>query len=224
MLVDVKDAEYWHVGTLQEGNRDEKLSEMVKERFGKDAVSAVFLTGTDFNARDYKKSREEICRRRRVFLGEQIHARGACMLAGSAGGENKSYLFLNEQTLLYNVGIRSSRAGRESIHTLVSAGCSWYDVQESFEMLLLDEPILEFTFQSMLGGEPIREGLGLTDLPKRPDGATRLLLEIHFAGPLQCEIKVTDLGFGELYPASDLYWRESFLLGEERAYGSGEHL
>jgi hypothetical protein len=91
-------------------------------------------------------------------------------------------------------------------------------------MLLLDEPVLEFTFQSMLGGEPIRAGLKLTDLPNRPSGATRILLEIHFSGPTQCEIKVTDLGFGELYPASDLYWRESFTLGEEQAYGAGEHL
>lgn len=222
MLVEAKEPEYWHVGSLLEGNRDEKLSEAVKERFGGNPVSAVFLTGTDFNARDYKKSREEICFHRRVFLGEQIHARGACMLAGSR--ERRSYLFLNEQTLLYNVGIRSSRGGKESIHTLVSAGCSWYEVQGSWELMVLDEPMLEFYFQSMLGGEPIRAGMMLTDMPERPRRTNRILLEIHFAGPRQCEVKVTDLGFGELYPASDLYWRETFWLEEENDYGSGDCL
>ena len=222
MLVEAQEPEYWHVGSLLEGNRDEKLSETVKERFGRDPVSAVFLTGTDFNARDYKKSREEICFHRRVFLGEQIHARGACMLAGSRGRRN--YLFLNEQTLLYNVGIRSSRGGKESVHTLISAGCSWYEVQGSWELMVLDEPVLEFHFQSMLGGEPIRAGMMLTDMPKRPQRTSRVLLEIHFAGPRQCEVKVTDLGFGELYPASDLYWRETFWLEEESSYGSGDYL
>ena len=140
------------------------------------------------------------------------------MLAGSGTGR-KPYLFLNEQTLLYNVGIRSVRAGKESIHTLVSAGCSWYEVQESWEMLVRGEPVLEFVFQSMLGGEPIRAGLMLTDLPKRPEGTSRILLEIYFSGPRQCEVKVTDLGFGEIYPASDLYWRETFWLEEEDEHG-----
>lgn len=222
MLVEAQEPEYWHVGSILEGNRDENLADYIKERFGKNPVSAVFLAGTDFNARDYKKSREEICFHRRVFLGEQIHARGACMLAGNQ--EKRNYIFLNEQTLLYNVGIRSSRGGKESLHTLVSAGCSWYEVQASWELIVQEEPLLEFHFQSMLGGEPIRAGMMLTDMPKRPKGTSRILLEIHFAGPRQCEVKVTDLGFGELYPASDLYWRETFWLEEENEYGSGDHL
>lgn len=220
MLVQAQEPDYWYVGTLLEGNRDEQLLTKVKEHFGKKPVSAVFLTGTDLNARDYKKSREEICCRRRVFLGEQIHARGACVMAGDEG-KRRPYLFLNEQTLLYNVGIRSSRAGKESVHTLVSAGCSWYEVRESVEMILRGDPILEFTFQSMLGGEPIRAGLMLTDIPARPDGTSRLKAEIHFTSPTQCEVKVTDLGFGEIYPASDLYWKETFWLDEQKGDDDG---
>lgn len=225
MLVETKEPEYWHVGTLLEGNRDERLLENIKAAFGKEPVSAVFLTGTDLNAKDYKKSREEICFRRRVFLGEQIHARGACMLAGD-GERKKTYLFLSEQTLLYNVGIRSSRGGRESVQTVVSAGCNWYEVRESCEMILRKDPVLEFSFQSMLGGEPILAGMMLTDLPKRPEGTTRLLMEIHFSGPSRCEVKVSDLGFGEIYPSSDLYWKESFMLEEqeEDIYGAGIYL
>lgn len=225
MLVRVEEPEYWHVGSLLEGNRDERLLENVKEQFGREPVSAVFLTGTDFNAGDYKKSREEICFRRRVFLGEQIHARGACMMAGDTGSK-RTYLFLSEQTLLYNVGIRSCRGGRESVHTVVSAGCSWYEARKSCEMMLRGEAMLEFSFRSMLGGEPILAGMRLTDLPERPAGTTRLLMEVHFSGPSRCEVKVSDLGFGELYPSSDLYWKESFLLEEqeEDIYGSGIHL
>lgn len=225
MLAETKEPEYWHVGTLSEGNRDERLLEYMKEELKKGPVSAVFLTGTDFNAADYPKSREAICSKRRVFLAEQIHERGACMMAQDAG-QKKTYLFLSEQTLLYNVGIHSCRGGRESVQTLVSAGCSWYEARESCEMILWGEPVLEFTFQSMLGGEAIQAGMMLTDLPSRPDGTTRLLLEIQFSGPFRCEVKVSDLGFGEIYPSSDLYWKESFLLDgqEEDSYGSGIYL
>lgn len=76
MVIQAREPECWNVGSLQDEDRDERLLEYVKDRFGKTPVSAVYLTGTDLNAGVYKKSREAICCRRRVFLGEQIHARG----------------------------------------------------------------------------------------------------------------------------------------------------
>lgn len=213
MVVEAQEPESWYVGTLLEGNRDERLFEHIKKRFGKNSnhVSAVFLTGTDLNARDYKKSREEICSKRRVFLGDLIHARGACMLAGDYT-ERRPYLFLSEQMLLFNVGIRIDREGKEELYTLIRAGCNWYEAEGGCEMLLISEPLLEFSFQSMLGGDPICAGMHLTDLPDRPERTSRLLVEICFSSPTQCEIKVTDLGFGELYPSSELSWKESFVL------------
>ena len=90
MIVETKDPEYWYIGNLLEGNRDEKLLQHVEERFGKNSnrASAVFLTGTDLNTRDYKKSREAICFRRRVFLADLLYARGACMLAQDSREQN----------------------------------------------------------------------------------------------------------------------------------------
>ena len=87
------------------------------------------------------------------------------MAAGEPAGTG-AYLFLGEQTLLYNVGIRSLQSGEEAFYTIVSAGVNWYEAEGSCEVLLLDEPLLEFSFRSMLGGEPIRAGMLLQDLPQ----------------------------------------------------------
>lgn len=94
MLVQVEEPESWRVGTLLEGGRDEKLAKYIGDRFSGEPVSAVFLTGTDLNAADYRKSREALCYRRRAFLAEQICARGACM--SMTGGE-KAVSVLSEQ-------------------------------------------------------------------------------------------------------------------------------
>ena len=146
------------------------------------------------------------------------------MLA-QAGKDRVPYLFLSEQTLLYNVGIRSRRGGKESIYTLAEAGQNWYDIQVSQEMILVGSPVLELVFQPMLGGPEIRGGIRLQNLPERLEGTGRLLVEISFSSPKQCEVKVTDLGFGELYPASGLYWVDSFLLEEEEEnHGTGGDL
>lgn len=215
MVVEMQEPEDWNIGSLEEGGRDERLLTCIREGFGKNRVSAVFLTGTDLSAKEYPKSREALCCRRRVFLGDAVHARGACLAAAEQAG-TRPYLFLSEQTLLFNVGIRGVWGGTEEVCTIVSAGVNWYEAKGSGEVILLGEPLLEFTFQSMLGGEPIRSGMFLTDLPRRPKGTSRLLLEVHFPAPSECEIKVTDLGFGELYPSSDLFWTETFQLSKDQ--------
>lgn len=141
------------------------------------------------------------------------------MTAGGTG-QRRPYLFLSEQTLLFNVGLRIKKEGKEEVYTLIRAGLNWYEAEGSCEVLLLTEPLLEFSFRSMLGGEPICAGMLLTDLPRRPEGTSRLLIEVRFSAPLKCEVEVTDLGFGELYPSSDLRWKESFVL-EEQEEGHG---
>ncbi len=215
MVAEVYDPEQWKVGEAAKGGRDERLVQYVRERFGKRHVSAVFLTGTDLNSRDYPKSREEICSRRRVFLGDLLHVRGACMAAGEQAGE-RPYLFLSDQTLLYNVGVKSTDKGTEEVYIIVNAGVNWYEAKGACEVILLGEPLLEFSFSSMLDGNTFQAGMLLTDLPRRPKGTSRLLVEVHFPVQEQCEVKVTDLGFGELYPSSDLYWTETFRMEEHR--------
>lgn len=224
MLVETSPKESWYVGSVEEGVRDKNLSEIVGERFENQKISAIFLAETDFNPKHYRKSRELICSRRRVFLTEQIYARGACLFA-SKSKENRNYLYLSEQTLLYNVGIRSSRGGKESVYTLLNAGENWYDAGRSFEIRLLNEPVLEFVFLSLLGGNPIQREIKLLNLPERPRGVTRVLLELSFLSPKQCEIKISDLGFGELYPASGLVWKKTFCLECEEGFdGDSDNL
>ncbi len=220
MLVQVLPPAYWYVGSLESRERDDRLLEAVRENIVNNQVSAVFVTGTDLNENDYKKSREALCSLRRVFLGEQITARGACMVAREKE-QNKPYLFLNEQTLLYNLGVAGIQEGEEITYTIVRAGCNWYEAKKSCEVILQGDAALDFSFCPMSGGEAIHKEMILTDFPTRPNGATRLLLEVCFHSPLQCEIKVTDLGFGEMYPASELCWTESYRIGEEEEDGTG---
>lgn len=212
MLAEALKPEVWQIGKEEEG-RDDRLCGMIKACFGEKQVSAVFLTGTDLNEQQYKKSRGELCRRRRVFLGEKIYARGACVLAGERD-EKRNYLFLNEQTLLYNTGIRSFSKGEEKVHTLISAGCSWHEAKGECEVLLVGDPLVEFAFWSMMGGEPVYEGMKLTDLPERAGGVSRLKVEVRYTNPTECEVRVTDLGFGEMWPGAELCWEERFHVGD----------
>ena len=50
----------------------------------------------------------------------------------------------------------------------------------------------------------------LPGLPERPPKATRLHIHLEFESDKRCRIHVTDLGLGEMYPASEWSGRRRF--------------
>lgn len=49
----------------------------------------------------------------------------------------------------------------------------------------------------------------LPGLPKRPNKTTRLDVKLQYISQDECEIMVTDLGFGEMFPSSGKVWKET---------------
>lgn len=94
------------------------------------------------------------------------------------------------------------------MYTLLNAGESWYEAKAWCEALLYDEPVVEFFFQPMQGAEGFKESLLLEGLPDRPSRATRLHIEAEFLRVDCLRLEVRDMGFGELFPSSDLCWTE----------------
>ena len=77
-------------------------------------------------------------------------------------------MFLGEDKIPYNVGIRTPGTGKDSLYTLLNAGTSWYEAKAQCEALLLDEPVLEFILKPMQGNMTLKESLELTGLPGPP--------------------------------------------------------
>ena len=46
-------------------------------------------------------------------------------------------------------------------------------------------------------------------LPDRPVIASRLHIHLDFTAAVECCFDVTDMGFGDLYPSSNLTWHET---------------
>ena len=51
-------------------------------------------------------------------------------------------------------------------------------------------------------GDRMRFPISLKGLKKRPGRATKLKIEAECTGETKCRIKITDLGFGKLYPST----------------------
>ena len=56
-----------------------------------------------------------------------------------------------------------------------------------------------------------RYSMDLPGLPERPAKATRLRLHLEFESANRCRIEAEDLGFGEMYPATGMIWKETMI-------------
>ena len=206
------------LGDYTNGEKDLALSGIARDIFGGRPVSSVFLVGEGFDGKWYEESLKILCSAgKRVFAGNNLFAKGACYRAMEElkNPEERSYVFLGEDKIPYNVGIRTPGTGKDSLYTLLNAGTSWYEAKAQCEALLLDEPVLEFILKPMQGNMTLKESLELTGIPERPSRTTRLRIFVEFEGVEKLRIEVRDLGFGELFPSSDMVWNETVDLSQE---------
>ena len=212
-LARVERQEEWKlpISGLEPQVKDETLTALAKEIFSERPVSSVFLVGEGFEEKWYEESLKVLCASgRRVFAGNNLFAKGACCRAVQElkRQEEKAYVFLGEDKISYNVGLRTPGSGKSAVYTLLDAGESWYEAKAECEAILMSEPVVEFILKPMQGGEVLKESLLLDGLPDRPARATRLHIAVEFLSVDRLRVEVKDLGFGELFPSSDLSWTE----------------
>lgn len=200
---------------------DSEMKKIIKNRFGKQLISSVYLIGDGFEGDWMPESLKLLCQGRRVFKGQNLYAKGACYAAKyfkKNTSEDAEFLFLDNNKIQYNVGMMVDKKGREEYFSLMQAGVSWYEADVCCEFLLSGTKPLELIFRSIDGKQEELLTIPLTDLPARPPKAARLKLELGFLSRTKAEAVVSDLGFGEIFPSSGQQWRKEILLKELEVY------
>ena len=194
-----------------DSEKDESFSEFIKECFRNENFSGAFIVGKAFDKNLAAESMRLLCRgQRHVFYGDNLFAKGACYAAyvRNGGGRLKDYLFLGKDIVRKNISIDMVVDGKLMVYPLVIAGRHWYEADKTIEFISDDTGKVQLNISSMDTGTRSHISINTSELPKRPAGTTRLKLDIKFNSPDSCSAKVTDLGFGELFPASGMAFKE----------------
>lgn len=185
------------------------LTECCKERI----ISSVYLIGDGFKEEWTKESVRFLCKSRRVFRGNNLYSKGACFgvrerLAQSEKGN--SFVFLGEDKLKANIGMKVLRRGVDSYFALLDAGQNWFDSARECEFILESDNSFELRVTPLNGREAKVVEILLDGLPERPEKTSRIHMKIFLKDESTVVLVLTDKGFGELYPASGKVWREEF--------------
>lgn len=187
--------------------RDRYFAEAAAQVLAGKIVSAIYLTGEGLEGGWLADSLTILCRSRKVFQGRNLYTRGACFESIMQMHNDKcSYVFSGEYKLTKNILLQVKQQNRTFFKELAKAGSCCYEVNGSCEVLLAGEPFVDIWLQAPDSNQARIESLELTELPERPDKATRLLVEVVPLGVTRVAIRITDLGFGSWYASSGKVW------------------
>ena len=192
---------------------DECFLEIVKEKCSGRAISCVYLIGEGYRGDWADESLRYLCRGRRVFQGNNLYSKGACY--GAKGKlhpteKDTEYVFLGSDKLKANVGMRILRRGVDSYYAIMDAGVNWYEAKRELEVILENGDTLSVLLTPLNGKEPKEIHMILEDIPVRPNWATRLKIQVEMISENEMSVKVEDMGFGEIFKASEGEWMKVF--------------
>lgn len=204
-----------NVSALSKERQDEQLLQLAGKICSGHPIQTSYLIGEGFREEWMQESLKVLCRNRRLFMGNNLYSKGAChamkeKLATSEIGER--YVFLGEEKLKANIGMQVLKQGTPSYYALLDAGENWYEVKKECEFYLESGNCFDLKVTPLDGKEVTDIPIVLEGLPKRPDGTTGLSMSLKMPDVNRIQVTVKDLGFGELFPASQFVWTQEILV------------
>lgn len=199
---------------LRNKKLDLLIRDTLKEYFGKEIISCIFLCGDGFEGDWLKETLRLLCSGRRVFQGKNLCTKGACYKGAKKviSNELEDHLYLGENKLKYNIGLDVSNKGVNQYYNLILANENWYDVVGECELILDEEICVELKL-TPIDNKDIRIIIvNLNELPLRPNKTIRILVQIVFESASIGKVIITDLGFGEFYESSGKMWKHEICL------------
>lgn len=193
--------------TLDKNDKDKSFLDIINESFKNQIISTVFLVGDTFAEGWMKQSVALLCMGRRVFMGNNLFTKGACYAAATRDREAEwPFVYMGENEMKFNLSLKVHDKGELSFYNLISAGSNWFESKGQCEVIISGSYEVDFWKQLPKSREAKIETLRLTDMPPRPDRATRIRITATPVSDDRIDIEIKDLGFGEIFMSSGKVW------------------
>ncbi len=190
---------------------DESIASYIQTVCDNRLFSSAYLIGDVFKGKWYEQTSANLCRKARVFQGNNLFSKGAAYSARNklvVSALSEGHVFLGSDKLKSNVGMNVERRGENAYYALLDAGINWYEAFMECDLILNQGNRLSFVITPLTGRNPQIIDVTLDDLPKRPPKTTRIHMTLKMESESRLAVNVADMGFGELFPASDIQWNE----------------
>lgn len=190
-----------------------RLEKLMNQVLYRRLTSAVFVTGKGFEGNWVRDVLVRLSSSRRVFLGQNLYAKGACLGAkGFFDDSFQNYLFLSDEMITSNISLRLYENAKEVDYIMVKAGTPWWEATNTVTVILDQTKELAFTVSNLLNREPLHEVLSLDGLMERENKTIRLSVTVQFIDRDSAIVTVRDVGFGVFYDTNYRIWEQKLTL------------
>ena len=201
---------YYTLKEASDENAREIFEGIVEKTIYKQIISTVYLTGKGMVGDWVKDSLDKFGNGKRIFMGINLFSEGACY-AARAAANNKlfgDYLFLSEDMVTTAISVNAYLDAKEQELVFVKTGMPWYEAHNTYEFILDDTNEVEVVVRDDIKNTKKSYIMALDLGIARPNKTTRIRMDVRYANPNVCIVKIRDLGFGQFYPATNRVWEK----------------
>lgn len=187
---------------------DSEFLELSQRLCQNQLISSIYLIGEHYSDEWMKESLKYLCKGRRIFQGNNLYSKGACLCLRERFKEsevNRNHVFLGKEKLKSNIGMKILRRGQESYYALLDAGTNWFEAQAVLDFYVNKGNYVELTITSLIGRKSKLARIVLEELP---EGISRLQARLYLKDDKHLVVEIEDLGFGVFREATHRVWKE----------------
>lgn len=196
---------------------DSILTSCAERLFHGKVVTQVFLAGEGLaHCKEWsEKFLTAICKQRKVYYHHNLFAQGAlaAAIASLDTGSSTPYLLLCEGRIPSDITMEVVQQNTRKKLILCQGGSDWYEAGATVELIPDTCDTLQLQIRRLTDSRTRTSTISLSALPKRPERTTRLEVKIYFRSAEEMTVCIKDLGFGELYPATDTIIEQNIYIG-----------
>ena len=211
IIVESKDYTDQIKHALSNQEKDEAFLSIIKHVMAKGITTTVYLCGDGFEGNWFDQSTKALCIGRRVFMGRHLFACGAAYLCANRR-QGHSSIMSGDHTTISQIGLVVHHHGRDMFCPLIMEGRPWQDSKGEMEIFVSGINGLSFEVRNRSGMKKASIRMPLEGMKKDSDMVYKLKIHGEYIKADQCKIKITDLGFGKIRPASYQTWQQIIYL------------
>ena len=176
------------------------------ERLLKNKIfSCIILTGKGFEEQDWAPEfMRFICNRRKVFVDDEVFARGAGFRGADIASEKPLFPFtcICEGRTEFSIYVDITQNDRVISLPILSIGDPWFDAERGIRVIPYNTKTIDFTIVPMDAHQRKIVRIPLDFLPNRPPKTSIVSIRMIFKTDDVIELTLKDEGFGELFPST----------------------
>lgn len=188
----------------ESGNMFHTLSLMALEG---SVISTIYAVGRGFIDDWADDTLRKLSPGRRVFRGQNLYAKGACLAAKDKTlAKPSDIIMFGEDKTTVGISINAIKDGKNREILLVKPAVKWYEADAELDIIIRGENELSIQIKDIVADKEEQRFISFSGVNGAESGITRIRLSVKFKDRDACIIKAADLGFGSFVPTTNRVW------------------